>query len=83
MDEWEDEWTVDLDNQTDRQMGGHQHLGHGQTEATGIRQELSTGWSLDTYRVDKSIVLGTLLFYGVQIKNYTLFLKGLVCPKSF
>lgn len=69
--------------QTDRQMGGHQHLGHGQTEAAGISQELSTGWSLDTYRVDKSIVLGTLLFYGVQIKNYTLFLKGLVCPKSF
>lgn len=82
MDEWEDEWTVDLDKQMDRQMGSHQHLGHGQTEASGISQELSTGWPLDTYRVDKSIVLGTLLF-GVQIKDCTLFLKSLVCPKSF
>lgn len=66
VDEWEDEWTVDLDKQMDRQMGSHQHLGHGQTEASGISQELSTGWPLDTYRVDKSIVLGTLLFMGFR-----------------
>lgn len=65
VDEWKDEWTVDLDKQTDRQMGGHQHLGHGQTEAAGISQELS-GWPLDTYRVDKSIVLGTLLFMSFR-----------------
>ena len=66
--------TVDLDKQTDRQMGGHQHLGHGQTEAAEISQELSIGWSLDTHRVDKSIVLGTLLLWGSD-KGLHSFLK--------